>query len=254
MGVVNRNYSESRTREIGPIGEHAVDATQLSQQIGDLAATLGDATRRGIYITVRESVEPVTAGQISDLFDIHANVARHHLDRLVADGYLQVSRRHRSERRGPGAGRPAKYYETTGKEISVQFPLRRYDLLAELLARMVERVAPDTAAELALEIGQEFGRELAAEVGLAKDAGCETAVNAVAKVMMGVGFDTEANTADRVIITRFCPFGEAASNHPEIVCKLDQGIVSGLLESANADGVPLVTPHLVAEDDCLTEL
>ena len=47
-----------------------MDASKLNQQIGDLAATLGDATRRGIYITVRESVEPVTAGHIAGLFDL----------------------------------------------------------------------------------------------------------------------------------------------------------------------------------------
>jgi len=231
-----------------------LDATHLNEQLGDLAATLGDATRRGIYITVRESVESVTASQIADLFEIHTNVARHHLDRLVADGYLQVTRRRRTERSGPGAGRPAKHYETTAKEISVQFPARRYDLLAELLARVVERVAPDSAAEIAEEIGREYGRELAAEVGLSKDAGFDTAVTAVAKVLMGVGFETEANTVDRVIVTRFCPFGETASKHPDIVCKLDQGIVSGLLESANAASVPVVNPHLDHAEDCVTEV
>lgn len=231
-----------------------MDATRLNQQIGDLAATLGDPTRRGIYITVRESNESVTAGQISELFDIHTNVARHHLDRLVTDGYLQVTRRRRSEKRGPGAGRPAKHYETTTKEISVQFPPRRYDLLAELLARVVERIAPDSAAAIAEEIGREYGRELAAEVGLSKDAGFDTAINAVARVMMGVGFDAEANTEKRLIITRCCPFAETASKHPEIVCRLDQGIVSGLLESANAPGVPVVTPHRGNEDDCRTEI
>ncbi|MEA2000454.1 MAG: hypothetical protein U9N84_00995 [Actinomycetota bacterium] len=231
-----------------------MDATRLNEQIGDLAATLGDATRRGIYITVREAVEPATAGHIAELFAIHPNVARHHLDRLVTDGYLQVTRRHRSERRGPGAGRPAKHYEPTSKEISVQFPARRYDLLAELLARVVERIAPDSAPQIAEEIGREYGRELAAEVGLSKDAAFDTAVKAVAKAMMGVGFDTEANTDDRVIVTRFCPFGATAANHPEIVCKLDQGIVAGLLESTSAEGVPVLTPHLIHEDDCVTEI
>jgi predicted ArsR family transcriptional regulator len=231
-----------------------MDTTQLDQQIGDLASTLGDATRRGIYITVRESVEPATAQQIAELFDIHTNVARHHLDRLVSDGYLQVTRRHRTERRGPGAGRPAKHYETTEKEISVQFPVRRYDLLAELLARIVERIAPDTAAQIAEEIGKEYGRELAAEVGLARDAGFDTAVHAVARVMLGVGFDSTADSSERTIVTRFCPFGETASNHPELICKLDQGIVAGLLESANASGTPVVTPHLRLGDDCLTEI
>ena len=73
-------------------------------------------------------------------------------------------------------------------------------------------------------------------------------------VVPDVGFETEANTADRMIVTRFCPFGETASNHPDIVCKLDQGIVAGLLEGANADGVPVVTPHTAHDDDCFTTI
>lgn len=57
-----------------------MDGQMLDLQIADLAASLGDATRRSIYITVREAAEPTTANHIADLFDIHANVARHHLD------------------------------------------------------------------------------------------------------------------------------------------------------------------------------
>ena len=87
-----------------------LDTRAFDQQIGDLASTLGDATRRGIYISVREAPEPVTASQIAVLFEIHANVARHHLDRLVVDGYLQVTHKRRSGRRGPGAGRPERKF------------------------------------------------------------------------------------------------------------------------------------------------
>ena len=132
-----------------------MDAAQFDQQIADLAGTLGDATRRGIYISVRESPEPMTASRIAELFDIHSNVARHHLDRLVADGYLRVTRRRVDGRTGPGAGRPAKHYEPTSKPVSVQFPVRRHDLLAELLLRVVERVAPDRAAGL-LRLGLHY--------------------------------------------------------------------------------------------------
>jgi predicted ArsR family transcriptional regulator len=231
-----------------------VDTKAFDQQIGDLASTLGDATRRGIYISVREAPEPVTASQIADLFEIHTNVARHHLDRLVSDGYLQVTHKRRSGRRGPGAGRPAKHYEPTEKEVSVQFPARRYDLLAELLVRVVNRVAPDNAATIAEVVGREYGRELATEIGLPEDAGFDAAVQAVARAMMGVGFDTEADSDSRILVTRFCPFGETAVNHPEIVCKIDQGIVKGLLEAAHQDGIPIVTPHSAIDDDCVTEV
>ena len=61
--------------------------------------------------------------------------------------------------------------------------------------------------------------------------------------MMGVGFETEANPADRRIVTRFCPFGETAASHPEIVYRLDQGIVSGLNEASRQQSLVVVTPH-----------
>ncbi len=230
-----------------------MDAEQFDRQVADLASSLGDATRRGIYITVRESPEPMTAAQIADLFGIHPNVARHHLDRLVADGYLQVTHRRPRGRAGPGAGRPAKHYEPTGKAISLQFPARRYDLLVELLIRVVERVAPERAPTIAEEVGREYGREIAAEIGLPDDAGFEAAALAVARALVGVGFDTEVGPNDRELVTRFCPFAEAAREHPELVCRLDQGIVKGLLEATHQEPLAIVTPHR-GDDPCHTEL
>lgn len=231
-----------------------MDGQALDLQIADLAASLGDATRRGIYITVRESPEAVTASHISGLFDIHPNVARHHLDRLVDDGYLSVTSRRPEGRSGPGAGRPAKHYSATSKEVSVQFPARRYDLLSELLVRVIEEIAPEDAGAVAEQVGRTYGRELAAEIGLPTDAGFEAAAQAVARAMMGVGFDTEAHIDQRLLVTSFCPFGTTATNHPEIVCKLDQGIVRGLMESANAPTAAVVMPHATVDEDCITEV
>ncbi len=231
-----------------------MDNEAFDQQIADLTSTLGDPTRRGIYVTVRESPEPVTASQIAELFGIHANVARYHLDRLVADGYLQVTRRRSSGRTGPGAGRPAKHYEPTRKNVSVEFPARRYDLLAELLLRVIERIAPDNAGAVADEIGREFGRELAADIGFPDESGYDTAAIAVAKALMGVGFEVEARPDDRELITRFCPFGESAKNHPAIVCQLDQGLVSGLLEGTEQIPVAIVNARRNEEGDCVTKI
>ncbi len=220
-----------------------MDTTAFDTQVGALTASLGDTTRRVVYIAVRSAAEPVTVSEVAALFDLHPNVARHHLDRLVTDGWLQVTHRRPGLRSGPGAGRPAKLYEATTKEVSLEFPRRRYDLLSELLVRVVERLSPDGAAEVAEQIGREYGRQLADEVGLPDDAGFDVAVTAVAKAMMGVGFETEARPDDRTLLTRFCPFGDTAANHPEIVCRIDQGIVRGLLEAAREPGVVLVTPH-----------
>jgi predicted ArsR family transcriptional regulator len=232
-----------------------MDTVAFDSQVGALTASLGDTTRRGVYIAVRQAAEPVTVAEVATLFGLHPNVARHHLDRLVADGWLEVAHRRGPERSGgPGAGRPAKHYEASAKEVSLEFPRRRYDLLAELLVRVVERLEPERAAEVAEEIGREYGRQIADEVGLPEDAGFDVAVTAVAKAMMGVGFETEAQPEDRTLLTRFCPFGDTAANHPEIVCRIDQGIVKGLLEAAHEPGVALVTPHEITDEARVTEL
>ena len=55
-------------------------------------------------------------------------------------------------------------------------------------------------------------------------------------------------------MTSFCPFGTTAANHPELVCKLDQGIVRGLMESANAPAEAVVMPHATLDEACITEV
>lgn len=232
-----------------------MDTTAFERDLGDLTASLGDATRRGIYVMVRESPEPMTATQIAEHFGIHPNVARHHLDRLAGDGYLQITRRRRSGRSGPGAGRPAKCYEATSKEIAVQFPPRRHELLSELLVRIVERLAPEDGPRIAEEIGREYGRTLAAEIGIPEEEGFEDAVQAVARAMTGVGFEMSADLDQRQLLTRYCPFGSTAANHPEVVCKLDQGIVKGLMDAVHQpDDRLVVTPHVDPDDACVTDV
>ncbi len=232
-----------------------MDTTQFDRTLGDLTSSLGDPTRRGIYVTVRESAEPMTATQLAELFGIHPNVARHHLDRLAADGYLRVSRRRRNGKSGPGAGRPAKCYEATPKEIAIQFPPRRHELLSELLVRVVERLAPEHGPEMAEQVGREYGRDIARQIGMPEEAGFDAAVRAVAVAMTGVGFDMSLDDESGQLLTRSCPFGQTAADHPDVVCKLDQGIVSGLMEAVLPEGRRVVvTPHGTPDEDCVTEV
>ncbi|MDX1450825.1 MAG: helix-turn-helix domain-containing protein, partial [Acidimicrobiia bacterium] len=166
----------------------SAESRLLDQSIGDLTAALGDPTRRGIYIALREAPEPLTANQVADLFDIHANVARHHLDKLADEGFLDVSRSRPSGRGGPGAGRPAKRYRVTSKPIDVHFPAARTDHLVDLLLRLVDRLGGPDIASVAEDLGRQYGRELAEEIGTPDEAGYESAVTAVASAMTGLGF------------------------------------------------------------------
>ncbi len=232
-----------------------MDTKHFDRSLGDLTASLGDPTRRGIYVAVREAAQGMTASQVAELFSIHPNVARHHLDRLAADGYLRVTRRRQAGKSGPGAGRPAKCYEATDKEIAVQFPPRRHELLSELLVRVVERLAPERGPEIAEQIGREYGREVAAEIGLPEEEGFDAAVRAVAHAMTGVGFDMTVDPDGSQLLTRHCPFGRTAADHPAVVCKLDQGIVRGLMEAVHpASRTVVVTPHGTPDEDCVTDV
>lgn len=236
------------TMDIAPAATPATVA--FNEELGALTASLGDPTRRGIFLAVRGAEAPVTVGDVAASFGLHPNVARHHLDKLVADGWLRVAHRRRGKKSGPGAGRPAKHYEPTAREVSLQFPQRRYELLAELLVRTLERIDPIRAGELAEEVGREYGRQLAADMGVTSHDTNGT-ISLVVQAMLGLGFETTGSTTDQNLITSSCPFAATADGHQEIVCRLDKGIVRGLAGDV-AISVAL-TPRRTPDEVCITE-
>jgi predicted ArsR family transcriptional regulator len=231
-----------------------MDTKTLDSRISDLTAALGDPTRRAIYIAVRESIEPLTTSNVAALFDIHPNVARHHLDRLTDDGYLKVSHQRPSGVGGPGAGRPAKCYQATAKEVSVHFAPRRFELLVEMLIRVLDEVAPENLSMVAETVGRAYGRELAAEIGVPDEPGYDGAVQAVASAMTGLGFSVDPDIEGQRLLTSYCPFGEAATSHPEVVCSLDRGIVAGMFGALSYDCNPVIIPHTVLDEECVTRV
>jgi predicted ArsR family transcriptional regulator len=193
----------------------------------------------------------MTSARIAQLFSIHPNVARHHLDKLEAEGFVQHARRRSSERLG--AGRPAKTYEATQKSVTIH-PGRRYDLLVELLVRVLNRIRPADVALIAEEVGREYGEELAGSLGTPSEPGYEEAVAALAKLMGGVGFEVSFDSERSRLLTSHCPFGEAATDHPEVICSLDRGMVAGIMGALHPDCHPVLIPHTGLEEDCVTEV
>ena len=229
-----------------------MDTKTLDRRISDLTSSLGDPTRRAIYIAVRESAEPLTTSKVAALFDIHPNVARHHLDRLADDEYLRVSHQRRSG--GPGAGRPAKTYESTSKEVSVHFAPRRFEMLVEMLFKVIEELSPPDVSDIAERVGRSYGQQLAAEIGGRDEPGYDEAVRAVASAMTGLGFSVDPDVEGQRLLTSHCPFGETATSHPEVICSLDRGIVAGLFGALSVPCNPVVFPHTELDDDCVTRV
>lgn len=74
---------------------------------------LGVPTRAGIYRRLRTSGAPASAREVADMFGVHPNVARTHLDHLAEAGLLVTSRR----RSSPVGGRPAKVYVAREQDL-----------------------------------------------------------------------------------------------------------------------------------------
>src|SRR3989449_3103378 len=124
--------------------------TEFSSAVTAITSAFGDPTRRDIYLFVRDGERGVTAGEIAERFELHPNVARHHLDKLAAGGYLEVQL---SRPEGSGAGRPSKRYTVSTKSVAFQLPNRREDLLITLLARAIALLPDGEAAGMAEDVG-----------------------------------------------------------------------------------------------------
>ena len=218
---------------------------EFSAAVEAVTSAFGDRTRREIYLFARES-DGVTAGQVATKFDLHPNVARHHLEKLAAGGYLDIT-----SSPGAKAGRPSKVYRSSRQQIGLEFPARRDDLLVTLLARTLALVDPQDAEAIAESVGLEYGRNLAAQIEPGdRERSMKASLTAVATALTAHGFSAhaEARGASLEIISEHCPFGNAASQHP-IVCAVDRGIVKGMLYGLSGREVTIKTSSKARGDD-----
>ena len=120
----------------------------FSATVAAITSAFGDNTRRQIYLFARER-QGVTATEVAEQFALHPNVARHHLDKLAAGGYLDVY----VDRGNVGVGRPSKRYLSGVANTTTAVPVLRDDLLLALLGRLLAIVDPVQAEQIAHEVG-----------------------------------------------------------------------------------------------------
>ncbi len=134
-------------------------------------SSLDDRLRGALYEFVSGSPEPVGRDEAAAAAGIARALAVYHLDKLVEAGLLTASYRRPDGRRGPGAGRPAKFYARSGREFAVSVPPREYELAARLL---VGAVRSDDSGRTRDALRDAAGR-LGAELGSRHRAGLEDA-------------------------------------------------------------------------------
>ncbi|MEA3184959.1 MAG: hypothetical protein QOJ74_1436 [Ilumatobacteraceae bacterium] len=204
--------------------------------VSAITNAFGDPTRRGIYLFAREHAQGVTASQVAEQFGLHPNVARHHLDRLAAGGYLEVAVE-RAE--GAGAGRPSKRYRSVAN-VSIDVPVRSDDLVLSLLGKALALLPQDQAEAMAEQVGQEYGQAMAAGLSgpdvATGQRSLRSAKQAVADALTAHGFAAHADQRNNQlrIVNHHCPFGDVAIEHP-VICAVDRGMVKGMLGALCGD-------------------
>jgi len=205
-------------------------------------ATLAEPLRRRTYDHVAAHPEGVNRDGTAETLGVSRSVAAFHLDKLVEAGLLQVDFRRPPGRRGPGAGRPAKWYRRAAGEVTVSVPERRYDLAASLLATAIERAgnAGVTVTTALREAARERGRRIGAEVG-AVGGRSGALEERLVEVLATYGY--EPRVTDGVITLANCPFHLLAEAHRRLVCTMNHELLCGLAEEAGLpDGAARLAP------------
>jgi predicted ArsR family transcriptional regulator len=185
--------------------------------IGDLGAigALNDPTRRHLYEFVLASAGAVGRDEAADAMGIPRQTAAYHLDRLADEGLVEVEFMRRTGRSGPGAGRPAKLYRRSDRDHEASVPPRRYALAARILleAASIGAIQRSKLTEAAHRVGRQLGEK-----------GVECALRET-------GYDPVEEDGE----TRFrnCPFHALKEQDQTLVCRLNLGLVEGMLEAAS---------------------
>lgn len=205
-------------------------------------ALLGDPNRRRLYELVATSAEPVGRDEGAGSLGISRELAAFHLDRLVAGGLLETEYRRLSGRTGPGAGRPAKLYRRTDREIAVSLPHRSYAVAAEVFASALSRLDGPAASSAVGQVARGAGEEVGIEArrGAGSPPSHARLKAALLDQLSGAGYEPEVDPASGEVSLRNCPYAALASSHRELTCGMNLAWAEGVMDG-------LVDPTLGAE-------
>jgi predicted ArsR family transcriptional regulator len=207
-----------------------------------LTSVLADPTRFSIYQYIVSRHRAVTVQEVAEQFDIHPNVARLHLTKLEDVNLLTSA----SEKTGKG-GRPSRLYSLSDQVISLQFPPRDYQLLANIAIDTL--LSLGEAGQKALyEMGRKFGHE-AARQAIEKERmsitsmSVEDKISSIHRLVLAQGLNPDIELIDEHNI-RFrvynCTFKEVASRNPQSVCQMHHALLLGIFETYFGENISLI--------------
>jgi predicted ArsR family transcriptional regulator len=205
------------------------DPKRLDQEIAGLAS-LSEPIRRELYLHVVRRSGDVSRDEAARAAGISRSLAAFHLDRLVEEGFLEASFRRLTGRSGPGAGRPAKLYRRSARQVEVSVPRRRYDLAARILAAAIDTSETPRTRRALVRTARSIGEEIGADVRVAggSRAGRRRLVSGMTDALAEQGYEPIASGAE--VRLRNCPFSALVAEHRELVCGMNLALIEGVVE------------------------
>ncbi|MFF9120573.1 helix-turn-helix transcriptional regulator [Streptomyces massasporeus] len=189
-------------------------------------AALDEPTRRRLYDHVVRQPEPVSRDEAAETLGLARQTAAFHLDRLADESLLDVVYERRSGRTGPGAGRPAKLYKRSTRQVTVSLPERHYELAGRLLAQALEE--SESTGEPVRSVLHRKAHELGTQL-----AG--PGQTDVCAVLEANGFEPRSD-GDAIVLGN-CPFHALAREHTQTVCGMNLHLLRGLLDGFAESGL-----------------
>lgn len=219
------------------MGERSGSAGGLTAQIAAIAV-LQDPVRFALFAYVAGQREPVGRERAATATGTRRELAAFHLDRLVDAGLLEASYRRLSGRTGPGAGRPAKLYRRTSRQLELTVPARHYALAAELFAAALDGRQGDDpkrgvrvgARRLGVSLGTRARAALGPRPGRARLFG------AVTLALREGGYEPAEAPRGSITLDN-CPFDALARDHRGLVCGMNLALIRGIVAGLGAEGL-----------------
>lgn len=195
-------------------------------------AALAEPIRRALYRYVVAQSAPVNRDQAAEGGGVARHVAKFHLDKLVEDGLLDVDYARPPGRGGPGAGRPAKLYRRSARQLAVSLPQRDYELAGRLLARAVTAAerdhtpVGDALRDAARDVGESLGHRAREQAGAR--ASRATVLDATTNVLRDCGYEPRTDATGVTLAN--CPFHALAQDYTDLVCGMNLELMTGFVD------------------------
>ncbi|GFG64431.1 transcriptional regulator [Mycobacterium kubicae] len=201
----------------------------VAQRDASGIGALADPVRHRLYEFVCAQPDPVSREQAADAVGIPHHQAKFHLDRLTAEGLLETDYGRLTGRTGPGAGRTAKLYRRTRRDIAVSLPQREYELAGRLMAAAIARstATGEPVAEVLDEVAHDYGQAIGATAD--KPADTAAALEVGLALLAEYGYEPRRN--DGHVELANCPFHALAQEQTALACGMNHALIAGVCDA-----------------------